>query len=161
MTTALPGCLSAHASRPSQVSACIVNRLCPLWGIHVTDFWDDSVSLRVCEGQIGWAIMGVYLSLAGLNKLECVTDLHLDLVQKKKIPLQVIHYFTPKLSARAVQVKCVCVCMFLVVSHTHTHPAAGPWHSSTPSASNWDHLHIPRMSTVWPIWTAALPIRLP
>lgn len=40
-------------------------------------------------------------------------------------------------------------------------PLQQPGHRSTPSASDWDLLQIPRMSTLWPIWTAALPVCLP
>ncbi len=158
MTTARPGCLSARASRPSQVSACIVNRLRPLWGIHVTDFWDDGVSLRAWEGQKGWAIMGVCLTS---NELECVTDLHFNLVKKKsqhRTPGDPLFY--SQLQLCRCYVLCVCVyVLFLMVSHTPS--AAEPWHRSTPSASYWDHLHIPRMSTNWPIWTAGSLVCLP
>lgn len=56
MTTAQPGCSSAHASRPSQVSACIVNRLCPPWQIL-----EMNVFLAVWEGRRGWPIMRAQL----------------------------------------------------------------------------------------------------
>lgn len=126
MTTAPPGCLSARASRPLQVSACIVNRLCPLWGVHVTDFWDDSVSLGVREGQRGWAIIGVCLSLVGLKVLECVTDLHSDLVKKNKINLTA---GDPLFYSKAHSWSCAgVVCMFLVASHPSSSWAVTPLH---------------------------------
>lgn len=72
--------------------------------------------------------MGVCLSLAGLIELECVTDLHLNLVQKKiKKSAGDQLFYSKALSQSCAGVVCVCACFLRCHTHTHTpHQQLGP-----------------------------------